>query len=76
MFSCHISFTQVLLRSYAKHYDSIDMYVFLHRTGGSRRIYLWYNSRRAAIIPDFNIYTTTALWACGTISAKRILYFH
>lgn len=44
MFSCHISFTQVLLRSYAKNYDSIDMYVFLHRTGGSRRIYQWYNN--------------------------------
>lgn len=44
IFSCHISFTQVLLRSYAKDYDSIDMYVFLHRSGDDWLIYQWYNN--------------------------------
>lgn len=44
VFSCHISFIQVLQRAYQQNMDSIDMYVFLHRTNNGWRIYEWYNN--------------------------------
>ena len=44
IFSCHISFTQVLLRSRDKDYDAVDMYVFVRRTGSGWRVYEWYNN--------------------------------
>ena len=44
VFSCHISFIQVAHRAYQQNMDSIDMYVFLHRTSSGWRIYEWYNN--------------------------------
>lgn len=44
IFSCHISFTQVLLRTNQKDLDAIDMYVFVHRTSRGWLIYEWYNN--------------------------------
>ena len=44
VFSCHISFTQVLLRASDTDYDAVDMYVFVHRTGGEWFVYEWYNN--------------------------------
>ena len=43
-FSCHISFTQVLLRTRETDYDAIDMYVFVHRTSSGWLIYEWHNN--------------------------------
>ena len=45
IFSCHISFTQVLHRSGSEDYlDVIDMYVFLHLTDQGYKIYDWFNA--------------------------------
>ena len=44
MFSCHISFTQVLLRTRETDYDAVDMYVFVHRTSSGWLIYEWHNN--------------------------------
>ena len=44
IFSCHISFTQVLHRDGREDYtDVVDKYVFLHRTENGYRIYAWHN---------------------------------
>ena len=44
MFSCHISFTLVLLRTRETDYDPVDMYVFVHRTDSGWLIYEWHNN--------------------------------
>ena len=45
IFSCHISFTQVLHRTGSEDYlDVIDMYVFLHLTDQGYKIYDWFNA--------------------------------
>ena len=44
MFSCHISFTQVLLRTRETDYDAVDMYVFVHRTSSGWLVYEWHNN--------------------------------
>lgn len=45
VFSCHISFTQILHRDGNEDYpDQIDMYVFLHLTDDGFRIFEWYNA--------------------------------
>lgn len=43
VFSCHISFTQVLHNRNEDYMDYIDRYVFLHRTDDGYKIYEWYN---------------------------------
>lgn len=43
VFSCHISFTQVLHNGNEDYVDYIDRYVFLHRTDDGYKIYEWYN---------------------------------
>ena len=45
IFSCRISFTQILHRAGAEDYvDVIDMYVFLHLTDDGYKIYDWFNA--------------------------------
>lgn len=44
IFSCHISFTQVVQRAWQQSMDRIDMYVFVHQTNSGWRIYEWYNN--------------------------------
>lgn len=45
IFSCRVSFTQVLHRTGREDYiDVIDMYLFLHQTGNGYKIYEWYNA--------------------------------
>ena len=44
MFSCHISFTQLLHRTGREDYtDYVDKYVFLHLTDNGYKIFRWYN---------------------------------
>ena len=45
IFSCRISFTQLLHRDGKEDFkDAIDMYVFLHLTEGGYKIYHWFNA--------------------------------
>lgn len=45
VFSCHISFTQILHRDGSEDYpDHINMYVFLHMTDDGYKIFEWYNA--------------------------------
>lgn len=45
IFSCHISFTQLLHRDGNEDYpDQINMYVFLHKVDDKYQIYEWYNA--------------------------------
>lgn len=45
IFSCRVSFAQVLHRSGQEDFiDYIDMYLFLHRTNAGYKIYEWYNA--------------------------------
>ncbi len=44
VFSCHISFTQVLFRGGARTPDVIDMVVFLRKTKDGFRIYEWHTA--------------------------------
>lgn len=44
IFSCHISFSQILHRDGKEDYvDVVDMYVFLHLTNNGYKIFDWYN---------------------------------
>lgn len=45
VFSCHISFTQILHHNGSEDYpDPVNMYVFLHKTDDGYKIYEWYNA--------------------------------